>query len=355
MKKLCLIIIPLILATGCEEKPRPTRSQPGVALVETTLVTISPLQTERIVTGSLEAETSVRLFNQEEGRIIELPYYEGDVIKQDTLLIRIDDRLLQAELNKAQANLKQAQVDVKRLKTLLAKKVVSEDELVRAQTALKLARAELNLLETRLTHTRIKAPFDGIISERRNEPGDVVSVHSHILSMIDPAALKVVVSVSELLLANIHLGDAVEVRIDALGEKFYTANVSRIYPTIDPNTRKGILEARLQNLPEGARPGQLCRVRISTETLPRLNVSFAAVRYDSQGEYVYQVNDENKIEKVRVQTGIQLGNQVEIIDGLQAGGRVVVKGFIGLKSGASVKPVESSSPADQTGKRVQTQ
>jgi membrane fusion protein (multidrug efflux system) len=344
MKKLFLLMLLATLA-GCGENQRANRAPPAPVAVEMTVVERSPLVAHRIVTGSLQAVRLVRIFNQEEGRIVALPFYPGDRVEQaGTLIARIDDRLIQAQLRKARATLAQARLDVKRLRTLVKKRLTSEDELARAETALKLAEAEVSLLETRLDHTRITAPFPGVISERLKEPGDVAPLYTHILTLFDPGRLKVSVSVSELLLTHLQAGDPVGVRIDALGDARYPATVQRIYPTVDPRTRKGILEIHLDETPPGARPGQLCRITLDTRTSPRRHIPFAALRHDSQGEFVFRINATNQAEKIRVSSGILFGNQVEILEGLEVGDRVVVKGFLGLRDGAKVKPM-SAGPA----------
>lgn len=347
MKRYLLPVL-LLLLVGCDEGQRAkSRSSPPTP-VEIATVTRSPLIAHRILTGSLQAVTTVHIFNEEEGRIVELPFYEGDAVEKGAVLTRIDDRLIQAELNKAEATLKQAQVDVKRIDSLYRKKLASEDELARVRTALELAKAEVSLLETRMAHTRIKAPFSGIISERLKETGDVVPVHSHIMTLFDPRHIKIVIPVSELLLSNINTGDAVEVRIDALGEQQYPATVKRIFPTIDPQTRKGMMEVQFATIPDGARPGQLCRVTVNTQTTPRRNVPFAAIRHDSQGEFVYRLKQDDTVELVRVETGILLGNQMEILDGVKVNDRVVVKGFIGLREGKQILPVNTQPPSTVT-------
>ena len=344
MKRYLLPVL-LLLLVACDESQRATSRTSPPTPVDVATVTRSPLIAHRILTGSLQAVTTVHIFNEEEGRIIELPFYEGDAVEKDTILVRIDDRLIQAELKKAEATLKQAQVDVKRIDSLFRKKLASEDELERARTALELAKAEVSLLETRIAHTRIKAPFNGIISERLKETGDVVPVHSHILTLFDPEQIKIVIPVSELLLSNINTGDAVQVRIDALGEQHYPATVKRIFPTIDPQTRKGMMEVQFATIPEGARPGQLCRVTVNTQTTPRQNVPFAAIRHDSQGEFVYRLKPDDTVELVRVETGILLGNQMEILEGIKVNDRVVIKGFIGLREGKKIIPVNTKSTA----------
>jgi len=349
MKKTLLPLL-LLLLIGCDQTQQVSPRRQTATPVEVATVSRSPLIAHRILTGSLQAVSTVRIFNEEVGRITNLPYYQGDAVEKDAIIASIDDSLIQAELKKAEANLKQAKVNVKRINSLYRKKLASEDELARTRTIFETTSAEVSLLQTRLSHTQIKAPFSGIISERLKETGDVVPVHSHILTIFDPAEIKIVVPVSELLLSNIKTNDTVQVRIDALGEKQYPATIKRIFPTIDPQTRKGRMEIQLETIPDGARPGQLCRVTVDTQTTARRNIPFAAIRHDSQGEFVFRVTPDNKVESVRVQTGILLGNQMEILEGLEIDDRVVVKGFIGLRDGKEIVPVEpkaiSSSSAD---------
>lgn len=347
MKKTLLPLLLLLLA-GCDQTQQAVSRTPTPTPVEVATVSRSPLIAHRILTGSLQAVSTVRIFNEEVGRITNLPYYQGDAVEKDAIIASIDDSLIQAELKKAGANLKQAKVDVKRIDSLYRKKLASEDELARVRTAFETTGAEVSLLQTRLSHTQIKAPFSGIISERLRETGDVVPIHSHILTIFDPAEIKIVVPVSELLLSNIKTNDTVQVRIDALGEKQYPARVNRIFPTIDPQTRKGRMEIQLETIPDGARPGQLCRVTVNTQTTPRRNVPFAAIRHDSQGEFVYRLTADNTVESVRVQTGILLGNQMEILEGLEIDDRVVVKGFIGLRDGKEIAPVESKATSSSS-------
>lgn len=335
MKVLLPILLCLSLIACDQQSTRKVRKQRAV-VVNIITAERTPLTATRLVTGSLEAITSVKIFNQEEGRIISLPFREGDNVKKDDILVEIDASLIQAQLNKATANLKQAKSGVRRIRSLYSKKLSSEDELTRAETVESLAKSEVNLLKTRISHTKIRAPFSGVISVRNNEAGDVVPLHSNILELIDEQQLKIQIRLSELLLANIQIGNPVEVRIDALGEKRFPAKVTRIHPTIDPRTRQGIMEVMLDEIPKGARPGQLSRIIITSKTAPRLNIPFDAIRHDSKGQFVYKLDKSNIINSTRVKTGVLLDNKIEIIDGLKPGDQIVTKGFIGLKTGVKV-------------------
>lgn len=342
-KSALLLILGVLLVAACDAGPdtaqRPQRPAPAV---ETATAVIESVSLKRAEAGTLESSRSVRVFNQEPGRILELPYREGDAVAQGDVLVQLDDTAIRAELKKALAARRQAEIDLRRLEKLPSR-LASEDEIARARTAVDLALAEETLQRTRLDHTRITAPFAGLISERRWEPGDVAPLHSHILTLIDPNALRIKVSVPERLLSPIRVGDGVTIRIDALGEAPRPGHVTRIHPTIDPLTRRGTLEVVPEPIPPGALPGQLCRVELALPPQERLLIPNAALRHDAQGAHVYAVDDQSRVSRLAVYAGAQIDARVEILQGLEAGRQVVVKGFTGLREGATVRILTARS------------
>lgn len=308
-------------------------------LVEVAVAHQAELAHEAVRTGTLEANLEIKIYNQEDGRVTQLPVYEGDRVQRGQVLVRLDDALLKAQLDKAVATRQQAQQDVDRLQRLIQKRLVSEDELARATTALKVAQAEEELLRTRLDYTTIKAPISGVVTNRLVETGDIAPKFTHLLTLIDPGSLITQVEVSELLLPLFAPGDPVRVRIDALGEKEHPGRIRRIHPTVDPRTRKGIIEVELSPVPDGARAGQLCRVRLTARARERLVIPFAAVRRGQDSEYVYIVDDQGKAQRRAIRTGMRQELQVEVLEGLAAGDAVITKGLLGLRDGMAVKKV----------------
>ena len=308
-------------------------------LVEAAAAEYRELAYSAVRTGTLRAREEVKVFNQEEGRIIEIAFYEGDTAPRDAVLVRLDDTLLRAQAAKAAATRRQATQDLKRLEDLAGKRLAAEDELARAETALEVARAEERLLAARLDYTLIRAPFDALITARLVSPGDVVPRYTHLLSLMDPRTLITEVAVSELLLPSLKTGDGVGVRIDALGDRHFAGRIARIHPTVDARTRQGIVEVALEPVPEGARAGQLCRVTLRAPESRRLVIPFAALRRDTAGEYVYRIEGDGKARRTAVRSGLRPADQVEVLEGLEAGDRVVTKGFLGLADGTAVTPV----------------
>ncbi|WP_027853827.1 efflux RND transporter periplasmic adaptor subunit [Marinobacterium litorale] len=332
----------LLLLAGCEqtEQAQTARSAPSVHLVEVTRATLEPVSIHRTRTGTLRAERVVNIHAREAGEIRSLPFYPGDSVAQGAVLVELDDVLLRAELGRARAALSEAQQNLERLRQLTGRNLVSHEDLLRRETQARVARADVDILETRLAYTRIEAPFEGVISERLVEPGGVVERYDHLLTLIDPTQLIAQVSLSELVLAQLSVGDPVSVSIDALGGESVPAHVSRIYPQVDPVTRRGELEIRLASPPARAKPGQLIRVKLATADKPRLMLPFGALLFEEQ-PFVYVVNREGSVERRTLVTGIRLGDQIEILDGIEPGDRIVVRGFLGLTPGKAVSVVNA--------------
>jgi membrane fusion protein (multidrug efflux system) len=346
----CLLAGPLFLVClavylkGCSPPSEPAaRTEEPVHLVETAPAVSDSLSVVRTRTGTLRALREVKVYTQEEGRITALPVYEGDRVAAGDVVVRLDDALIKAQLERATATRKQAEQNLNRLKELRGKKLVSEDEYTRAQTQLEVSQADERLLKTRLGYTTIASPINGVVSERLSEPGNVAERYQQLLTISDPSSLVTELPVSELILPHLAVGDVARVRIDALGDRVYEGHITRIYPTLDPVTRRGTIEVEITPVPEGAAPGQLCRVELSTQAARRRVIPFSALRRDEHGEYVYVVDDAGRAQRVDVTSGLRLGEKVEILKGLEDGQQVVTRGFLNLTPGMPVKRVERAA------------
>jgi membrane fusion protein (multidrug efflux system) len=337
-------VLLLSLAACSQETGKDKESEAHEHLVETASVRSDNLNVVRTRTGTLRARREVRIYTQEEGRITQLPVYEGDQVAANQVIVRLDDTLTQAQLNRAVANRKQAEQDVKRLKKLIASKVVSEDEYSRALTQLDVARADEQILQIRFGYTTIRSPIAGLVSARLSEPGNIVERHQHVLTISDPSSLMTELPVSELILPSLEIGDVARVRIDALGDQVFEGKITRIHPNLDPVTRRGTIEVELDPVPEGARPGQLCRVELSTRAAKRQVIPFSALRRDDKSEHVFILGSDGKAQRVDVKSGLRLAEKIEILEGLQDGQQVITKGFLGLVPGKQVKPVSRETP-----------
>ena len=340
-----------LLLTACNDATeKPAKKKKPVHLVETTLVVQDSVGLTQNRTGTLTSSREIKIYNQEEGAIKEMPFFEGDRVNQDDVVVRLDDKILRANLDRAQATQNKAKLDLQRIRNLYKKKLSSDEALNRSETDLAIAAADTEMLATRLGYTTIKTPINGIVSQRLSEPGNIAERYTHLLTISDHSTLVTEVNVSELLVTHVQLDDPVTVTIDALGNEVFEGRISRIHPNLDPLTRRGTVEVVLTQVPDGARPGQLCRVRFSTRMAERLLIPFRALRRDIEGEYVFRL-DGNKVVRTSILSGLRIGEQVEVLQGLEAGQRVVTRGFLDLVDNKPVKdisPSPASSPCAST-------
>ena len=326
------------------------QTQPPLHRVEVITVENKPVSLTQTVSGTLEAVRKIRLYNEESGRITKLPYYEGDFVKQGSLLVQLDNELLKIDVAKAKASKQQAALDLSRLKKLLPKKVSTEDEVAQARTLLDLAIAEEKRQLTRLKRSSIKSPINGLITRRLYEPGDMLAQQSHILSIIDPASLQLEASLAERWIPLVKHNQMVTMQIDALGDKKFSARVVRIHPTINARTHKGTIEILLSPVPDGATVGQFSRAKIALTATDRLVIPVHTIHYEPEGAYVYRVikndNNETIVEKVFFEQGQQFASIAEILSDLMAGDRIVSRGFLGLRSGKKVEVAGSNHEAN---------
>ena len=339
---LAFVTCSLILTACNEATEKPVKKKKRTHLVQTTQIMLESVGLTQIRTGTLTSSREVKIYNQEEGAITEMPFYEGDRVNKDDVIVRLDDNILRANLARAQATQRKAKLDLQRIRDLYKKKLSSDEALNRSETELAVASAEVDMLTTRLGYTIIRSPINGIVSQRLSEPGNIAERYTHLLTISDHSTLITEVNVSELMVTHLKIDDDVTVTIDALGNEVFSGRISRIHPNLDPLTRRGTVEITLTPVPDGALPGQLCRVKFHTRTAERLMIPFRALRRDVSGEYVYLL-DGDRVKRTSVTSGLRIGEKVEILQGLEAGQSIVTRGFLDLTDNKQVKDLSSAT------------
>lgn len=348
-----LLASSLLLSSCNDAADKPKKKKRPAHLVETTQVVLESVGLTQLRTGTLTPSREVKIYNQEEGAITEMPFFEGDRVSKDDVVVRLDDKILRANLTRAEATHRKSKLDLQRIRDLYKKKLSSDEALNRSETELAVAAAEVDMLTTRLGYTIIRSPIDGIVSKRLSEPGNIAERYTHLSTISDHSTLITEVNVSGLMVAHLAIDDKVTVTIDALGNEVFSGRISRIHPNLDPLTRRGTVEITLTPVPADARPGQLCRVKFNTRTAKRLMIPFRALRRDSEGEYVYRL-DGNRAKRSAVTSGLRIGEKIEVLQGLEADQRIVTRGFLDLTDNKQVKDLSSvsaSKPAAEDDKQ----
>jgi RND family efflux transporter MFP subunit len=320
---------------GCSHKPEHVpAAQLPVATVSVTTVELKPRPAFEEVVGTVRAKLRAVIEAKVSGRIDRMLAVPGATAKAGDLLAQLSAPEIQARLDQAQAVRQQAETDLKRFTALLESRTLTRAEFDNAQAKARVAQAAVIEAETLLSYTRITAPFDGVITRKHADVGDLAAPGKPLLEMEDATALRLEADVPEAVVGRLKLSDKLPVRIAAVGTELLGV-VSEIAPAADPNSRTFLVKLDLSGSP-GLRAGQFGRVSMPVGETTALRVPASAVVQRGQMEILFVVAD-GKARLRLVKTGKRIGSEVELVSGVEAGEKIVVEGAAGLVDG---QPVE---------------
>jgi membrane fusion protein, multidrug efflux system len=324
----------------------PAKGAPAPAgiVVEAAKVATVKLPQSIQAVGSLRSDETVIVRPEVAGRISHILFNEGERVVKGQPLVRLDDSVQQADLDRAKANLTLSETKHERSIDLRNKGFISSQALDEAVNNLKVAQADSELMGARISKTTIRAPFSGTIGLRLVSVGDYVKEGQDMVNLesIDP--LKVDFRVPELALSQVGNGQTLQITLDALPDKAYDGRVFAINPLIDANGRSIVIRAQVPNKDGKLRPGMFARVRLFTSgSKDTLVVPEEALFPLGDDKYVYKVV-EGKATRQKIDIGQRREGRVEVVNGLGPEDVVVTAGVIKLREGASVT-IANSSPA----------
>ncbi len=348
--------------------------------VETATVTMAyPSQSFTVLnaTGYVVAQRKAAVASKATGRLVWLGVQEGSRVSKDDVIARLEDldvkatseqaaanvQVARANLAQGQAEQQDAETALKRSQGLLAEGFVSQAshdiavarynkstaQIASLQAAIAAAVANLRGARVAVEQTLIRAPFDGVVLTKAANVGDIVTPFSSasdskgaVVTMADMTTLEVEADVSESSLSKVHIGQPVEIQLDALPEKRFRGEVNRTVPTVDRSkatvmTKIRFLDPDARVLPEmSAKAAFLSKEVDDAERTARPAVNPAAITNRGGRDVVFVVK-EGKLSEVPIETGAKIGDLVEIRRGPQPGEKVVLRPLDKLRDGAAVK------------------
>jgi len=336
----------LLLSIGaCKGGAPAARQRPPPA------VTVAPVEV-RDVAVELRAPVDLRPLFQADVGAKTIGYLDavlverGDTVRKGQLLAVVRPSDLPSQMEAARVAFDLAKVNKARAESLAPAGVVSQQELQTAQSAYARAEADLQAVSTRFGETRIESPVDGVVSQRRLDPGALVGPNAgtgSILTVQKNDVLRVFIPVNERDAPAVKLGQAASAEFDALPGKRYAGKVVRMSPAYDPVTRTVDAEVHLVN-PGELRPGMYGRGTLVTASHPASVVLPASAVQISDGRYYAYVVQGDKVKRVELQIGVDGGNWFEIVRGLKAGDEIVTAGTDTLADGSDIRPVRGVDP-----------
>ena len=354
------------LASGCKRKAAEAADTAQQLVVGTENITIAQngsVTNGPAITGSLDAALNATVRAQISGSIVSTDADVGQSVTKGQTLGRIDasglqDAYLSAKsaVSAAQATNAAAQRDLQRNQTLLQAGAIAQRDLETSQTqaaaaaaALEDAKAKLATAQKNFDNTRIAAPFDGIVSQKSVNPGDVVQPGGALFTVVDPTTMRLVAAVPSDQLSMVRVGTDVTFSVTGYGNQEFHGTVTRVSPSVDPTTRQVQIIVSIPNKSHTLIAGLYANGRISSRTQNGIVVPTSAVDTRMQRPAVVEIKN-GKVTRVDVTIGMRdpSAETVEITSGVAAGDTLLIAAAQGITPGTPVRvqapPTDATTP-----------
>ena len=335
MKRLLFstLVVALPFLPGCRKPAEPARTEPPSVTVRAQTVERKSRAATEDVVGTVRPKLSAVIEAKVSGRIEQMLVVPGQLVKAGEPLVRLDAHEIQSRLDQAVAVRQQAGNDLKRATDLVRQNILSQSEFDAAQSKFSIAAAAEAEAKTMIDYTVILAPFDGVITRKLADVGDLAAPGKPLLQMENPGTLRLEADVPEALIGNVKIGDPLAVSVATITNDVAGA-VAEMSPAADSNSRTYLVKLDLPADP-GLRSGQFGRVRVPVGEASAIRVPASAVIQRGQMELVYVVAN-GRAQLRLVKTGNLIGGEVEVVSGLNSDEPVVTEGAAALTDGQTV-------------------
>ncbi len=321
-----------LAACHARKKESPPETLPPAAVRIVTVTDKARTSNEEVV-GTVQPKLRAVIEAKVSGRIEKVLVAPGQQVKAGDLLIQLDAREIQAKLDQAIAVREQAARDLERARKLFEQKITAQADFDTVQARERVAAGAVTETQTALSYTKILAPFDGVVTRKLADVGDLAAPGKPILEMEDPASLRFEADVPEALARDIKIGAKLPVRVSAVTTDL-EGTVVEMAPIADASSHTFLVKLELPPT-EGVRSGQFGRVLVPTGKTDAVWVPVSALVVRGQMETVFvAVNQHAQLRLVR--TGKRTSSEVELLAGLGRGEKVVTEGAAELRDGQSI-------------------
>lgn len=286
--------------------------------------------------GSILANEEITVSNEIAGKITAIQFKEGSKVNKGDLLVKIYDADLRAQLRKLQLQKENIARNESRQKDLLAINGVSRQDYEEVLNQLNSIEADIELLQSNLSKTEIRAPFDGVIGLKKVSIGAFLPMNTPITTIQQFDPLKIEFSVPERFRTAIQQGATIRFTTESNTGTF-EATIYAFEPKIDLQTRSLMVRARCPNKNLSLVPGGFAHIEIPLKRIPdAILIPTQALIPDMKGEKVFVVAD-GKAKKVPVEAGMRNDSTVQIVSGLNKGDTVIITGIMQMRPDMPLK------------------
>ena len=338
----------LSLAAACNSKKDEAvaannrqRAQ-GPVIVDAFVIKASEVSEDVEVPGTLMPFEETQIRAEVGGRIVELNINEGAKVKKGTLLVKIFDRDLQAQLRKLQVQLQINEKTEERNRELLKINAISQQDYDLSNLNVENLKADIESIRIAISKTEIRSPYDGEAGLRNISLGSYISPSDIVTTIRQVDKLKLEFSVPEKYAKEIGKGYAVKFRVDG-GAQDHLAKVIATENSVDQNTRTLKIRAVVEKTHNELVPGVFAKVNLQLgKDDDALLVPSQAVIPTIRNKQVIRLRKDSA-QFVVVETGVRDSAYVQIINGLVEGDTVITTGLMAIRPNAKLKITKVSS------------
>lgn len=339
--KTCVMLLAGTLMLGsCGDKNGKERAVEPVN-VKTMTVQQETADGQQGYSGTIEEMSGSSLSFASVGTLRSVNVSEGQMVRQGQLIATIDETSLKSAHEAALAAKEQALDAEERMKMLHDAGSLPEIKWIEVQTQVRQALSAEKMAKKALTDTRLYAPFSGYVAEKLAEAGQSVAPGVPIVKLVRIDRVKISINVPEEEIAKIRIGQLLHVKVPALGGKTFEARVSERGVTADALSRSYEVKAVIQNPQHELLPGMIAEVRlgmmkVSQPTEQSIALPAEIIQIDADNRpFVWTVVN-GKAMRTHVTLGQNMGDNVQISEGLKAGDKVICEGQQKVSNGMTV-------------------
>ena len=314
----------------------PVRNNKKVLNVTARILKPQLLTDEILTVGKLVPDEEVQLTFETSGKITDIYFKEGTFVEKGTLLAKVNDSQLQAQLARLEAQVPLAQDRVYRQSALLQRDAVSKEALEIVKTELATLNADIEQVKAHISMTELRAPFDGIIGLRQVSVGAYASPSTIVATLTSISPIKIEFSVSERYARDVKKGTRLSFNVDGYTTPF-EAQVYATESSLDPETHNLTVRALYSNSDQMLMPGQYPGIRLKQkEITDAISVPAEAI-VPEMGKNKVFVYRNGHAEPVDITIGLRTDTQVQVVEGLHSGDTILTSGTLQLRKGSAVK------------------
>ncbi|MCD6307517.1 MAG: efflux RND transporter periplasmic adaptor subunit [Candidatus Latescibacteria bacterium] len=335
-----IIAVLVLLAASCNGRKTPeTGKEVTVKTTNVEIFTVSPSTFEEYIALPVVVMPyrQVNLGLTNGGRVTEIRADKGDSVKKGQVLLKTDDVILQANLHNAGATLGYQKNEYARSEKLLGEGSITQAAFDGAKLQLAQAESAFRIAKKQLDEAVLAAPFDGTVTMRNVEVGDLLGPGSPAFRIIDVSRVKIQAGIPERYISDFDTGNNVTVKFDAVPGRRFEGTINFISPEANTSVRTFLAEIVVRNSDRILKPGIMGDARLLRKIHENaIMVPINAVIETQEGRSLYVAGSGDKAEKRNVVIGGANDTMFMITEGVRAGDRVVTKGQHNLVDGESL-------------------